>query len=98
LESLEAQLLLHVVDASDQNVEHKIKVVEDILAGLLAGQPTILVLNKSDLLTQSQKDDLLTRLTNTTLSEHIYEIQFVSSTTNEGISELKDNITEFFAK
>lgn len=47
----EADLLLHVVDASDPECEHQIAAVERILGELnLAEKPRLLVLNKMDLL------------------------------------------------
>lgn len=48
-ESIEADLLLHVIDIGDFNVEHKIQVVEDILTQLgAADKPKIYVFNKID--------------------------------------------------
>ena len=48
-EVVQADLLLHVVDASDPELEQHIAAVEDILRSLGAGAtPTILVLNKID--------------------------------------------------
>jgi GTP-binding protein HflX len=49
-EAVHADLLLHVVDASDVRFPEKMKVVEGILADLaLTDRPTIIVLNKIDL-------------------------------------------------
>jgi GTPase len=51
----DADLLLHVVDAASPWLEAQIKVVEDILTRLdLRGIPSILVLNKADLLIQDE--------------------------------------------
>jgi GTP-binding protein HflX len=48
-EARQADLLLHVVDASSPEAEQQIQAVSDVLAELgLAEHPTILVLNKSD--------------------------------------------------
>lgn len=50
MESVHADILLHVIDAADPKMEEKIKVVEDILAGLgLQHKPRIYVFNKIDL-------------------------------------------------
>jgi GTP-binding protein HflX len=98
LESLVAQLLLHVVDASDPQVIHKIEVVEGILEELKATQPTILVLNKSDLLTNQQKDQLITHLESAQLSPTIFNTLFISAETGAHIDTLKEVISEFFAK
>jgi len=53
-ESLEAKLLLHVVDAHDPHIIDKIIVVEEILQSLKVTHPTILVLNKVDLMNEKQ--------------------------------------------
>jgi GTP-binding protein HflX len=51
----DADLLLHVVDASSPRAEDQIKAVEDILVRLdLKKIPTLLVLNKSDRLTRRE--------------------------------------------
>jgi len=51
----DADLLLHVVDASSPRAEDQIKAVEDILVRLdLKMIPALLVLNKSDRLTRSE--------------------------------------------
>lgn len=45
-----SDMLLHVVDASDEEAEEQIVVAEDILKGLGAfGKPTLMVLNKVDI-------------------------------------------------
>jgi len=49
-DSIESQLLLHVIDASDPLRQDKIQVVDDILDQIKAQQPRIYVFNKSDLL------------------------------------------------
>ena len=50
-ETVEADLLLHVVDASDPDAENMIGVVENVLAEIGCGsKPSILVLNKIDAL------------------------------------------------
>ncbi len=47
-DSIESDILLHVVDASDPKVEEKIQVVEDILEKIGAKQKRIYVFNKID--------------------------------------------------
>lgn len=50
-ETINADLLLHVIDATDDQIHQKIQVVEDILAQLgLAEKPKIYVFNKIDLI------------------------------------------------
>ncbi len=61
-ESIHADLLLHVVDASDLEIEWKIKVVEDILAELgCADKPTLYIFNKLDAISESRKKSLNTK-------------------------------------
>lgn len=47
-DSIESDLLLHVIDASDEKFYLKIDVVEDILSTIWANQPQIYVFNKID--------------------------------------------------
>ena len=55
----EAQLLLHVVDASDPDYPNQMHVVESVLHELdAAGKDTIVVFNKVDLLNDEQKAQL----------------------------------------
>ncbi len=49
-DSIEADLLLHVVDANDTRLDEKIKVVDDILFNIWANQKKIYVFNKIDTL------------------------------------------------
>jgi GTP-binding protein HflX len=49
-DSIESDLLLHVVDISDPKIEEKIKIVDDILENIWANQSKIYVFNKVDLL------------------------------------------------
>lgn len=47
-DSIEADILLHVIDCSDPKLEVKIKVVEEILENIWASQKRIYVFNKED--------------------------------------------------
>lgn len=59
----DADLLMHVVDGSDPEAEHHIKVVNEILDSLeLSDKKRILVVNKSDLLTDPIQTLLAKRL------------------------------------
>jgi len=60
LEELEqADLLLHVVDVSDERLEEKLRAVRQLLHNLeLADIPQILVLNKCDLLSEEETERL----------------------------------------
>ncbi len=63
LEELEdANLLLHVVDASDPNLETKMEAVERVLTGLnLASIPRLVVMNKADKLDSVEMERLCRR-------------------------------------
>lgn len=53
-DSIESDLLLHVIDASDARVMDKIQVVEDILSDIHADQERIYVFNKIDKISQDR--------------------------------------------
>jgi len=76
-----ADLLLHVVDVSHTAMDEHIRIVEETLKGIGAGdKPTILVLNKADkLLPEWDKEALLRRYPNAV---------FVSALTGEGLDNL----------
>ena len=61
-EAAEADLLLHVVDASHPWWEEQKEVVEEVLADLgLRDRPTVLVFNKADRLTHAEEEALRQR-------------------------------------
>lgn len=96
LESVnEADLLLHVVDATHPNLEEHINVVEELLESLGAGHtPMILVPNKTDLLATSQ--DPLTRLP-TGCRETYQAVAPVSAVRGTGVASLLDTLVEVLA-
>jgi GTP-binding protein HflX len=51
-DSIESDILLHVVDASDLKLDYKIKVVDEILKSIWANQKKLYVFNKIDWLEQ----------------------------------------------
>ena len=64
-EAAEADLLLHVIDASHPSWEEQREVVEEVLAGLgLREHPTVLVFNKIDRLTHAEEEALRARTGN----------------------------------
>ncbi|MEO1368324.1 MAG: GTPase HflX [Acidobacteriota bacterium] len=68
-ELADADLLLHVVDAADEQLDAKKDAVETLLDDLDLGEiPRLLVLNKSDLLTPHQAEGLAQRLGGVALS------------------------------
>lgn len=96
LESVnEADLLLHVVDATHPNLEEHINVVEELLDSLGAGRtPMILVPNKTDLLATGQ--DPLTRLP-TGCRETYQAVAPVSAVHGTGVASLLDTLVEVLA-
>lgn len=85
-EAVDADILLHVVDASSDEAEVQIAVVNDILSGLGAlNKPIILVLNKMD-----QVQDK-TRLPVANPQGSVFE---VSAVTGQGLEELLKGINK----
>lgn len=86
-----ADLLLHVVDVSHKGMDEHIRVVEETLQEIGAGdKPTIIVLNKADKLPSDwDRQALLRRYPNAVL---------VSALTGEGIDDLKKRIQEEFER
>lgn len=81
-EAVEADLLLHVVDASDKKALEHVKVVEDILERLgILDLPRIIVANKSDLGEEKKLSDEL-------------PVVSVSAMKKKGIPELLEKIEE----
>ena len=90
-EAVHADLLLHVVDASNENAPLQISVVERILEELGAAlKPTILVLNKQDLLSEQ----MTARAKVSSAGYH--SVCEISAVTGLGIEQLLENITEAF--
>lgn len=80
-----AQLLLHVIDATDPNKEQKVKVVENILRDIGAADIRQLkVYNKVDLLTAEEKEELIKDK----------NAVAVSCVTKEGLDKLKQLIIQ----
>jgi GTP-binding protein HflX len=87
LESIYADVLLHVIDVTDPEMEFKINIVNQILSDI--GRTTdrvIYIFNKID-----QAKDLNRKRLNVKYSNH-YPL-FVSSKTGEGIEEIKKEIS-----
>lgn len=83
-EVVHADLLLHVADASHPDWPEQVRVVKELLASLGAGShPTLLVFNKTDLLTPEQVRRLITA--------HPDAVA-VSAAQSYGLSELLDAI------
>jgi GTPase len=87
MESIYADILLHVIDASDHEVETKIEVVKEILKEL--GRDTddiVYVFNKIDVVPELDKKALIEKYSS--FSPH-----FISVKKNIGIDKVKDYIT-----
>ncbi|MEA3312258.1 MAG: GTPase HflX [candidate division WOR-3 bacterium] len=86
----EADVVLHVADASDRHLDQKIEVVERHLVELGADQiPRVLVLNKSDLLFDEAVAEKLSR--------RYEEAIFVSALHSQGLEGLRRYIRELVA-
>jgi GTP-binding protein HflX len=86
-EARQARLLLHVVDASNQQAEQQIEAVNKVLQELgCGGKPTLLVLNKTDRLKDRSYLDVLQ-------SQHRRTIA-VSAATGQGLDALADAVIE----
>jgi len=87
-ETIDADLIIHVIDVADPFVHEKIQEVEDVLKGLeVIDRPTIYVFNKIDTLKKIPKATLLKKYKSMTPV-------FVSAKTGEGLEELKKLIGE----
>ncbi|HDY69612.1 MAG TPA: GTPase HflX [Actinobacteria bacterium] len=89
-ETLVAHLILHIADASihEHELAATITAVEDVLEGIEAASiPSLLVLNKSDLLSAEQEAYLRRRYP---------EAVIVSGKTGSGLEDLKSAVRGFF--
>ena len=87
-ESLSCDLLLQVVDASDEHIADRISVTDEILTRIGASQPRWYVFNQIDKCTSAQLKKLKTTY------KHLKPL-FVSAKTNEWVEELKAKILTF---
>lgn len=87
-ETIEADLLLHVIDASDPFMHDKIREVEDVLSSLgVAQTPKLYVFNKIDLLKRVPRSQLKK-------TYKVFAPTFASAMSGEGLEELKRQIAE----
>ncbi len=90
MESVYADILLHVIDTSDPQMESKIKVVQDIVEQLgLADKPQIFIFNKLDLQSSQSLEQLAGNY-------RMYQPQFISAQANQGIDDLKSALADTF--
>ena len=89
LESIGAEIILHIIDVSDQKVEEKIKTVEEITNQLgIATKKQIFVFNKIDKL-NNEMPGLINRLREKYSN---FLPQFISVKTSQGIGGLKESL------
>jgi GTP-binding protein HflX len=89
-EALNASLLLYVVDASDPTFRSQLEVVDEVLREVgVKGIPSLLVLNKSDLIDEA---------TQKLLQREFRDAIFVRTQSKESIKALRDRILVFFEK
>ena len=85
-ETVDADLILHVIDAADPYMAEKIAEVEDVLAGLgVSDTPKVYVFNKMDAAKRVGKARLKKEF-------KTFTPVFVSAKTGEGMGELKGEI------
>ncbi len=89
-ETTEADLLLHIVDASDSDPAGQISAVTEVLAEIGAAEiEQLLVFNKIDLVDETQR---------TRLSNLWPEAVFISAHTGEGLDSLLESLSDGLAK
>ena len=86
-DSIESDLLLHVIDSSDPFVEERISVVHDVLNDIWANQKRILVFNKIDLIDEEKLAELKELFPDE-------DKAFISVKGNIGLDELKNLIAK----
>ncbi len=88
----EADILLHVVDVSSPYFEDHIEVVKQSLADIgVVDKPTILVLNKTDLLDKEGEENL-PDFTNNWIAKQEWPAVFVSAAKKENLEQLQEQI------
>ncbi len=90
-EVIEADLVIHVVDATDPDAVARMKTVEDVMESLGAGSvPVMVVFNKVDAVTDAMELQVL-------LNGWEGEKRCISARTGEGLAEVEDLVRESFA-
>lgn len=87
-EVIDAQLLLHVIDATSPDIDERLATVQQVLDDIGAsGKPAILVFNKCDRLFPEDR---------VRLSERFPEAGFISATRRTGLQELRQHLVRHF--
>lgn len=88
MESIHADLVLHVIDVSDPEMLIKIQVVREILIELgIEDKNIVYVFNKIDAVEELNKEELMERF-------KLYQPLFISVKENMGIESITDTITK----
>lgn len=87
-DSIESDILFHVIDASDPKMPEKIQVVEEILSRIGAKQQRYNIYNKIDRLSEKY----LKALKKATKKQTVF---YISTYTGEGIEILKEKLYDF---
>ncbi len=90
-DSIESDLLFHVIDAGDTWIDEKMALVQSTLTQIHAMQPRWYIFNKIDLVDASRIKELQERYAH--LSPH-----FLSASTGEWIKELKRKLGKYFSQ
>lgn len=86
LETVNADILLHVIDSSDQNIDLKIDTVNQILESInLGSKKQIYVFNKTDKISKTKEGELSKKY-------HKNKHLFISAKNNQGVEKLVDLI------
>jgi GTP-binding protein HflX len=86
LETVNADILLHVIDSSDQNIHMKINTVNQILKSInLGSKKQIYVFNKTDKISKTKKGELSKKY-------HKNKHLFISAKNNQSVDKLVDLI------
>ena len=85
-DSIESDILFHVVDASDPKIQEKIKVVDDILEKIGAKQKKIYIFNKIDMLSGHELIEIKKQF-------HNRDILYISVYKNKGLNQIQEYIT-----
>lgn len=88
-ETVHSDLLLHVIDCSDFEMSWKIEVVNEVLKKLECHKKSVIhVFNKSDLLSEKRKTDILKEY------GHLRPVM-ISAEKKDNLGELKEKLTAF---
>jgi GTP-binding protein HflX len=91
-EVVQAHLLIHVIDASNENADEQIDAVQETIRTLgVADKPVLHVLNKMDLL---ENGDLMLQ----SYRNRLGEVVAISAETGEGLDELINTITRMLSE